>query len=101
MKLKIGDQVKVMLGKDRGKLGKVEAVLPQKDSVVVTGVNMYKKHIKKQGQDKPGGIIDLTKPLNVAKVALICPKCHLITRVGFTGIGKQKVRICKKCQQPL
>ncbi|MEK7513744.1 MAG: 50S ribosomal protein L24 [Patescibacteria group bacterium] len=101
MKLKKGDQIKVMLGKDRGKLGKVEAVFPQDNSVVVTGVNMYKKHVKKQGQDKPGGIIDLTKPLNVAKVALICPQCHLITRIGFSGVGPKKVRICKKCRKPL
>ncbi len=101
MKLKKGDQVKVMLGKDRGKLGKIEAVLPKSSSVVVTGVNMVKKHVKKQGDNRPGGIIDLTKPLNVAKVALICPKCHQITRVGYSGTGPKKVRICKKCHQPL
>lgn len=101
MKLKVGDQVKVMLGKDRGKLGKIEAIFAKADSVLVTGVNLVKKHVKKQGDNRPGGIIDLTKPLNVAKVALICPKCHLITRVGFSGAGKKKVRICKKCHQPL
>lgn len=101
MKLKLNDQVKVTLGKDRGKIGKIEKVFLQRQAVIVTGVNIYKKHLKKQGDNKPGGIIDLPKPLGMAKVALICPKCHLQTRVGFTGEGKKKIRICKKCHQPL
>ncbi len=101
MKLRINDQVKVTLGKDRGKIGKVEKAFPKLNSVIVSGVNIYKKHLKKQGQDKPGGIIDLPKPLNLAKLALICPKCHLQTRVGFEGVGRKKLRICKKCHKPI
>jgi len=101
MKLKVKDTVKVTLGKDEGKTGAIEKVLPKKNSVIVKGVNMYKKHLKSQGEKKPGGIIDITKPLNVAKVALMCPKCHKITRVGYQGFGRKKVRICKKCTQPI
>ena len=100
MKLKIGDQIKVTLGKDRGKTGKVEAVFPQKNSLVVAGVNLYKKHIKKQGE-KAGQILNLPRPLNPAKVALICPHCHQPTRVGYQGEGQKKVRICKKCRKKL
>jgi len=100
MKLKIGDTVKVTLGKDRGKTGKIEAVRPQINSVIVAGANMYKKHVKKQG-DKAGQIVDLARPLNAAKVALICPHCHQPTRVGYQGEGQKKVRVCKKCAKKL
>ena len=100
MKLKIGDTVKVTLGKDRGKTGKIEAILPKRNSVVVAGANMYKKHVKRSG-DKAGQIVDLTRPLAVSKVALICPHCHQPTRVGYQGEGKKKLRICKKCGKKL
>jgi len=100
-KFKVNDQVKVTIGKDKGKVSKIEATYPQKQAVLVKGVNVYKKHLKKQSQDKPGSIIDLPKPLNVAKIALICPKCHLPTRIGFKDTGAKKHRICKKCQKPI
>lgn len=98
MKLKINDTIKVTLGKDKGKTGKIEKILPKKNMVLVPGINVYKKHLKSQGENKPGGIIDLTKPMYVSKVALVCPKCKKITRVGYQGQGKKKVRICKKCK---
>jgi len=101
MKLKVGDTVKVTLGKDRGKTGKIEKVLPKHNTLVVSGVNLYKKHLKSQGEKKPGGIIDITKPLNTAKVVLICPKCHQPTRVGYQGKAKKKIRICRKCSKPI
>lgn len=101
MKLKVGDTVKVTLGKDRGKTGKIEKVLPKHNALVVAGVNLYKKHLKSQGEKKPGGIIDITKPLNIAKVALICPKCHQQTRISYQGEGRKKVRLCRKCQKPI
>ena len=100
MKLKVGDQVKITLGKDRGKTGKIEAVLPKKNSVMVPGVNLYKKHVKKQG-DKAGQMVELPRPLTLAKVALICPHCHQPTRVGYKLDKKNKVRICKKCGKNL
>ena len=100
MKLKVGDQVKITLGKDRGKTGKIEAVLPKKNSVMVPGVNLYKKHVKKQG-DKAGQMVELPRPLTLAKVALICPHCPQPTRVGYKLDKKNKVRICKKCGKNL
>jgi large subunit ribosomal protein L24 len=100
IKLNKGDTVQVLVGKDRGKTGKVEKVLPKKNMVLVSGVNMYKRHLKPQGKNKPGGIVDITKPLPVSKVALVCKKCNQPTRTGFL-IDKSgaKIRICKKCKQ--
>lgn len=96
MKIKKGDKVQVMLGKDRGKEGTVEYVLASKDRVFVGGVNLYKRHVKKM-QGIEGGIIDIPKSLNVSNVTLICPNCKKSTRVGFKVMGDTKVRVCKKC----
>lgn len=95
MKFKKGDEILVTAGKDRGKRGKIEKVIPKKQAILVAGVNIYKRHLKPRGQDKPGGIIDITKPLSVAKIALICPKCGKPTRVGYQMGG---VRFCRKCK---
>lgn len=97
MKLKKGDEVSITAGKDRGKRGKIEAVFPKRQAVLVAGVNIYKRHLKPRGPDKPGGIIDITKPLNLAKVALVCPKCARPTRIGYQRKGVEKLRFCKKC----
>ena len=64
------------------------------------GANLYKKHVKKQG-DKAGQILNLPRPLNVAKVALICPHCHQPTRVGYRLDKNNKIRICKKCAKKI
>ncbi len=98
MKLKIGDTVKIVAGKDKGREGKIEMLLPKKNSVVVPEVNMYKKHVKGQ-QGQKGGMYDLPRPLNVAKVALICPNCKKITRVGYKIEKDVKLRICRKCEK--
>lgn len=99
MRFKKGDTVKVMVGKDRGKTGKIEKVLPKVNKVIVSGVNIYKRHVRKRGENKPGGIIDIVKPLPVGNVALICQRCGQITRVGFQVVKKEKVRVCKKCKE--
>jgi len=100
MKIKIGDTVKVVSGKDKGRDGKVEKLFPKTDSVLVPEVNMYKKHVKGQ-QGQKGGMYDLPRPLNVAKVALICPSCKKQTRVGFEIVKGVKVRTCRKCKKQI
>jgi large subunit ribosomal protein L24 len=100
MKLRVGDTVKVTLGKDRGKTGKVERIFPKKNRVLVAGVNIYKKHLKKQS-GQAGRIVELFRPLDPAKLALICPHCHQPTRVGWLEAKPTKTRICKKCGQKL
>jgi large subunit ribosomal protein L24 len=98
MKFKKGDQIIVAAGKDKGRRGKIEKIYLKKQMVLVPGVNIYKKHLKSQGEKKPGGIVDVVKPLSLAKVALICPKCGKKTRIGYHLADKRKERICKKCQ---
>lgn len=96
MVLKMGDEVLVMVGKDRGKKGKIETTLPKKSQVVVTGINIYKKHAKAGGKVTQGGIIDITKAMSSSNVMLVCPNCHLPSRVGLAKEGGK--RVCKKCQ---
>ena len=94
MKFKKGDQVIVTTGKDKARKGKIEKILPRKNLVLIPGLNLVKKHLRPQGEGKPGGIIDLVKPIIASKLALLCPKCGQPTRIGWRG----KERICKKCQ---
>jgi len=102
MKLKVGDTVKITGGKDKGRQGKIDRVLPTDTKVVIKGINIYKRHVKPQGKDKPGGIVEVERPLSVANVAIICSKCNQVTRVGYKVTkGGGKVRICKKCQADL
>lgn len=100
MKIKKGDKVKVLLGKNRGKEGVVEKVLTKEGRVFVERVNLYKRHVRKM-QDMEGGIIEIPKSLDISNVALICPNCKKITRVGFKKMSDEKVRICKKCQKEI
>ncbi|HCS78463.1 TPA: 50S ribosomal protein L24 [Patescibacteria group bacterium] len=99
MKIKKGDEIMVTGGKDRGKRGKVETVLTKESAVVVPGLNVFKRHMKKRDAQNPGGIVDIPRALPLARVALICPKCKKPTRVGFQAAGKEKHRICSKCKQ--
>lgn len=101
MKLKKGDKVIVIAGKDKGKQGAVEKVWLKTDQVTVAGVNMGKRHSKPRSQGQKGGIIDFIRPLTVSKVALLCPKCKKPTRVGYKLIKDSKVRICRKCNQEI
>ncbi len=97
-KFKINDTVQLTSGKDAGKRGKILKVMPATDKVVVEGLNLYKRHLKPQGET-PGSIVSLPRAINVANVALICPSCHKPTRVGFDASQEPKVRVCKKCSQ--
>lgn len=101
MKLKKGDDIIVTGGKDKGRRGKIERVFLLEKKVLVTGVNLYKRHVKKRDEKNTGGIIDFPRPLPVSNVALICPKCKKPTRAGFLTDKKEKQRICKKCKQLL
>lgn len=101
MKFKKGDGVKVVKGKDSGKTGKIEKVFPKDNKVLIPGVNMYKRHLKARSQSQPSEIVNITKPLPVANVALVCPKCHVLTRIGTSSEGDKKIRICRKCEQAI
>lgn len=100
IKIKTGDNVKITSGKDKGREGKVERIFPSEKLVLVPDVNKYKKHVKGFGEQK-GGIYELPRPLPFSKIALICPKCKKVTRVGFKIMDGQKLRICRKCGEEI
>lgn len=96
LKFKLGDTVKIIAGKDKGRTGKIEKVYPKEAKAIVPEVNLYKKHVKGYGEVK-GGVYDLPRSLGFGKIALVCPNCKKETRVGFKFAGTDKVRICRKC----
>lgn len=102
MNIKKNDTVKVIAGNYKGKIGKVLKVFPEKERVLVEGVNIVKKHVRKSSRYPQGGIIEMEAPIHVSNVMLICPKCGEATRVGHAKLvsadGKKgKMRVCKKC----
>ncbi len=98
VRLKKNDRVRVISGKDKGKEGKILRRIPERDLVVVEGVNMVSRHLKPSQKNPQSGIIKQEAPIYAAKVMLVCPQCGAATRVGssFLESGK-KVRVCKKC----
>jgi large subunit ribosomal protein L24 len=101
MKLTKGDQIIVTAGKDKGRKGKVGRVFPKENTVLVPGINMYKRHMKRRDEKHPGGIIDIPRPITVANITLLCPHCGKPTRVGYLLMKDEKVKICKKCNQKI
>jgi large subunit ribosomal protein L24 len=101
MKLHKGDTVIVTGGKDKGSKGKIDRIFKEENAVLVAGVNMYKRHLKRRDEKNPGGIVDLPRPLSIGKVALLCPKCKQPTRIGYEITAKEKKRVCRKCKQTI
>jgi large subunit ribosomal protein L24 len=99
MKLRKGDRVRVIAGKDLGREGVIMRVLPERNRVIVEGVNVAKKHQRPQRATMQAGIIDKDMPLDASNVALVCGTCGGPTRIGyrFDANGK-KVRVCAKCR---
>ncbi|OQX00936.1 50S ribosomal protein L24 [Candidatus Parcubacteria bacterium A4] len=104
MKIKKEDIVLIISGKDKGKRGKVLRVFPERERVLVEGINLRKKHQKPRKAKEKGQIIEMPTPLSISNIKLICPKCGEAARVGYKlkgdeKSGKQKkYRICKKCE---
>jgi large subunit ribosomal protein L24 len=101
MRLKKGDQVLVLTGKDVGKQGEITRVLPDRNMVIVDGINVAKKHQRSTKATMQGGIIDKDMPLPASNVAIVCPTCGP-SRIGYRldDDGK-KFRVCKKCGKDL
>ena len=106
LKIKTGDTVAVLTGKDTGKRGVVTRVLPGEGRVLVEKVNMVKRHTKPRQAPRssgtqqmlPGGVFEQEAPLRASNVALVCPACGQPTRVGFRQNDEgNKVRVCRKC----
>lgn len=118
MKIRKGDKVQIMKGKDRvrktktgekttkGNQGKVVSVLIEKNRLVVEGLNMRFKHIRPKREGEKGQRIEVPTSIPMSNIALVCPKCNKTTRVGYRLLdsdlkGKKKVRICKKCGEAI
>ncbi|MFC1901921.1 50S ribosomal protein L24 [Chloroflexota bacterium] len=100
MKIKKDDTVLVIAGKDKGKKGKVRFSYPEKQKVLVEGVNFIKKHSKAKGAAKQAGIIDLEAPLNISNIMLVCDKCSKPSRIGYEKLEDgRRVRICRSCRE--
>mgnify|MGYP000905351325 CR=1 FL=1 len=97
MKIRKGDTIKVLYGKDAGKRAQVIAVDVKKHTVVADGVNVYKRHIKGDGRNRNSEIVNIVKPMPVSKVMLVCPLCNKATRIEMKVVEGKKVRVCKKC----
>jgi large subunit ribosomal protein L24 len=97
-KLKTGDDVFVIAGKDKGKSGKIIKVFPEEERVIVEGINKIKKHVKPTPRNPQSGIIEVFGKIHISNLMLICPKCKGPTRVGIKILeDKRKIRYCKKC----
>jgi large subunit ribosomal protein L24 len=98
-KVRKGDQVIVISGKDKGKKGEVIKVLTKLETVMIKNVNMVKKAVKKSKDHPAGGFMEIEAPLHLSNVMVFCPKCGKGTRIGVSISDKGKTRVCKKCNQ--
>ncbi len=101
MKIRKGDKVQVITGKDRGKTGEVILVHPASDKVVVKGVNMATRHMKAKQAGTPGERVTKEVAIHVSNVMLVCPEKNVPTRVGYRTEGTEKVRFSKKSGKSL
>lgn len=100
IKLRKDDTVEVIAGKEKGKRGDVVKILRDKNAVIVRGLNMAKKAMRKRSQQDPGGIVEIEAPINVSNVMVVCKKCGK-TRIGYDVKDGKKIRICRKCGEAL
>lgn len=101
LKIRKGDNVEVISGRDKGIRGEVLRVLPKLGRVVVQGANIRTKHqrqVQTEGRTLSPGIIKFEAPMHVSNVMLVCPKCSEVARVGITRESGERQRVCKKCQ---
>ncbi|MFH1232496.1 MAG: 50S ribosomal protein L24 [Patescibacteria group bacterium] len=109
MTIKKGDKVKILAGKDKGKIGKVLQIFPERNRASVEGLNLLIKHMRPSKQGEKGQRIEFPAPINLSNLILVCPKCNKLTRASYKNIEvakneqkiMQKIRMCKKCQQPI
>lgn len=96
MKIRKGDKVQIIAGKDRGKTGEVVQLYPRLDKVLVKGMNLATRHIKGSGQGKPGERVTKEAPIHVSNIMLVCPEKNTPTRIGYRMEKGEKVRFSKK-----
>lgn len=97
MRIKKGDQIRMMTGADRGKAGTVLAAFREEGLIAVEGINIKKKHVRAQKQGQKGELVRVPMPFPASRAALACGKCGKPTRIGHRSDAGRKIRICKKC----
>lgn len=98
MKIRKNDIVKMIIGKDNGKTGKVLRVFPSEEKVIVEGLNIVKKHVRPRKEGEKGQRIETPRKVPISNVMIVCPKCGKTSRIGYKKEGEAKQRICKKCK---
>lgn len=103
LRIKKDDKVEVLKGKDKGKTGKIlEVFIGKKRTAIVEGVNMCKRHMRRRSEAEQGGIKEMPRPVSMANLALICPRCNTGVRFSVKILDdNEKMRVCKKCQQTI
>ena len=97
-RIKVGDEVVVISGKDTGKRGKVVKKIPKEDRIMIEGINMVKRHVRPTRRGQVSGIVEGEAPIYASKVALICSRCGKRTRIGMKTLREEgQLRFCKKC----
>jgi len=100
LRIKKGDTVTVITGKNKGKSGRVLSVSVAQGRLLIEGINIVKKHMKPNKKYTQGGIIEKEAPVNISNVMLLCPKCSKPTRIAAAGLDSdKKTRMCKKCKE--
>lgn len=100
MKIRKGDTVRILAGKDRGKTGIIERVLPKDSQAVVSGVNLMKKHRRARAQGTSAGIMTLPAPLPASRLMVVCPHCQKATRIKIvTDAAGNRQRACRHCNE--
>jgi len=98
MKIKKGDNVLVISGKDTGKTAKILKSLPKEGKVLAEGVNLKTRHIRPKKQGEKGQVVKVPMPFDVSNIKFVCPKCQKATRLSYKISGNKKFRVCKKCK---
>ncbi|KKS96553.1 MAG: 50S ribosomal protein L24 [Candidatus Giovannonibacteria bacterium GW2011_GWB1_43_13] len=101
MKIKKGDNIIIISGKDRGKQGKVLGVFPKSEKILVDGVALRKKHQRSRKQGQKGEVVTLPTPFHVSNAMLFCKNCGRGARAGYKFSGDIKTRICKRCKNEI
>lgn len=100
MKIKKGDTIQVISGKDKGKKGKVVKVFPKENKITVEGIGKVYRHTRPKREGEKGQRVEIFSPIAVSNVLLVCPKCGKLTRIGYKIVEKgEKKRMCKKCKE--
>lgn len=99
-KIKKNDMIVVLAGRDKGKTGKVLALLPRRSRAIVEGVNFVKKHTRRTRENEKGGIVQKESTIDISNLALFCKGCNRPTKVGFNILKDgTKMRFCKRCKE--